>query len=308
MLASRRYIKHPICSAKLLEPHIEHTNDNIFAAMQDLRCPVYATTKIDGIRGEKTDDLKSRRLKMIPNVSIRRRAMIIPCGFDMELADTSISFDEIESIVMSEEHEQADRIDFHLIDNWVIQGGYLDRIEAAILLIDINKLPIKYEYPVKCNNPQELMDFFLKIESEHGEGICFRTPDSPYKEGYSTLDEQYLVKLCRFIRTEVTIIGFEEQMMNTASAKRNAVGMMDRTKSKEMKFGKNTLGKFLVRDSNGLEFKVGTGVGLTDARRREIWDNRDKYINQTITIKSKGHGVKVKPRSPVYIGMRKDNQ
>ena len=298
-------------AAKLMPSGMEVTNDNILAQMKLLRFPVIATLKLDGIRAVKTDDLFSRTLKLIPNISIRTRAMKIPRGFDMELFNPELSFDEIESIVMSEEHEESDKIKFYFLDKYDINGDYkarlchvLDYCICSTVRFDFDVLMPNTNFAI--DSAERLLEFFLRCEQEQGEGICFRLPDSPYKQGRSTLKEQYLVKLCRTIRQEVTVIGFEEQTMNINPTKRNAVGMMDRRKTLDGKLGKNTLGKFIVKDKNGLEFRVGTGTGLTDKRRQEIWDNRDCWYNKLITIEHKPHGQKIKPRSPIYIGERRD--
>jgi DNA ligase-1 len=156
-----------------------------------------------------------------------------------------------------------------------------------------------------CDTPQELFEHFLRFETMEGEGICFRTPDSPYKQGRSTLKEQYLVKLARFIREEVIIIGFKEQLMNTNAEKRNAVGMMNRRKTVGG-MGKNTLGAFVCQCKDGTTIDVGTGVGLTDNLRKLIWLNKDKYIGKQITIKHKPHGMKKKLISPIFVGFRNE--
>ena len=94
--------------------------------------------------------------------------------------------------------------------------------------------------------------------------------------------------------------------MNTNSEKRNALGRMSRRKTVGG-FGKNTLGAFVVEDKvSGQKFNVGTGVGLTDTLRKKIWDNRDCYFGKTITIKHKPHGMKVLPRSPIFVGFREE--
>lgn len=302
--------KRPMLACALLPSDIEHTNDNILRAMERLKYPVIATLKKDGIRAVKTDDLKSRTLNLIPNVSIRRRAMVIPAGFDMELWSPDLQYDEIESIVMSEEHEKSDKIGFHFIDNWKANNGiynhygYASRISSGWHLKGYMLLPVVYPNLQLCNNAIELMTYFLRCEKENGEGICFRTLDSPYKQGRSTLKEQYLVKLSRYVRSEWTVYGFEEQQENTNPVKRNAVGRMDRSKTVAGTRGKDTLGSLLIRNKEGLETRVGTG--FTDQLRRKIWNDRDCYEGQTVVIKSKPYGVKVKPRSPVFMGFRKE--
>jgi len=143
------------------------------------------------------------------------------------------------------------------------------------------------------------------VEEEAGEGICFRTPTSPYKCGRSTLKEQYLVKLCRNMTGEAMVIGFSEQLENTNSAKWNRIGNMDRSSYQDGLVGKSTLGSLSVKDmESGIEFSIGTGVGLTDSVRQTIWDNQDKYLGKVVTYKTKTHGKKVKPRSPILKGFR----
>lgn len=299
--------KKPLLAASLMSPDMEHTNENILQTMKQLTFPVIATLKLDGIRALKTHDLVSRTLKMIPNESIRRRAMKLNRGFDMELFSTDLSYDIIESIVMSEEHERSSEIKFHLLDIYSMEAGYDERMhrmlqfEGSITWDDIVFPTLEHIW-----NADDLMEFFLKCEEEEGEGICFRRVNSPYKQGRSTLKEQFLVKLSRYLRSEVTIIGFEEQMENTNSIKRNAIGKIDRSKCAGGMVSKGTLGAFLCVTEDGKPVRVGTGVGLTDSLRQSVWNNKRLWLNKQITIKSKPHNMKIAPRSPIYCGRREE--
>ena len=301
----------PMLAAPLLKPDVEHTDKNILEAMSHLRYPVLASLKKDGIRGIMLGELASRTLNKIPNESIRQRAEKLPYGFDMELWNPSLAYDEVESIVMSQKHPKSELIQFHILDWWFNNDvcGYQQRINLASShtcnegYTDVVS-PLANLWMLRT--PQDLLEAFKQVEEERGEGICFRTPDSPYKQGRSTLREQYLVKLARYVRTECTIIGFVEQMFNGNDDRKNPIGLMKRRSLKGGLIGKSVLGAFQVRDANGLEFTVGTGIGLTDSKRAEIWDNQDKWLGKTIVIKSKSHGVKIKPRSPIYVGMRSE--
>ena len=189
----------------------------------------------------------------------------------MELWNPSLSYDEVESIVMSREHLDSDKIQFHVLDWWLPEENY-----------DIRCRMVRKEYmtdtdvntdgccPCVCGSAEALFEYFQYAESQEGEGICFRLPLSPYKMGRSTLREQYLVKLSRYLRTEVKIIGFTEQMLNSNPEKRSPIGMMARRKTIAGSVGKNTLGAFLCELPNGDKIDVGTGVGLTDALRKKI--------------------------------------
>jgi DNA ligase 1 len=296
----------PLLAASLLPPDSKHDNDTILTALQRLRFPVCSSLKMDGIRAIRTSDLFSRTLHLIPNLSVRYRSMKLPAGFDCELWNSQLQYHEVESIVMSAKHEREHLIEFHAIDWFIEHMPYYMRCSRLAGLVTDAWADVFFKMPIICHTPRELLEYFLKVEQEEGEGICFRLANSPYKQGRSTLREQYLVKLCRYVRTECVVIGLEEQMCNANTKRYNAVGLMDRQSLGVNMIGKNTMGAFIVRDSNGLEFRVGTGVGLTDALRKEIWDNQDKWIGQTIVIKHKPHGLKVKPRSPVFCGKRNE--
>lgn len=283
----------------LLESGVEHSDNNILKAMKKLRYPVLATLKMDGIRALRCDILRSRTMKMIPNLSLCHRALDLPVGFDMELWSPKLDYNAIQSIVMSREHPLSDRIEFHVFDDWRVNAPYTERLKG---ILDSSSNLFHFQKPFMAYDYYELFILFKIWESNEGEGICFRTPDSPYKNGRSTLREQYLVKLCRYIFSEVEVIGFTEQFENTNTEKHNDVDKMDRSKALDGLKPKKTLGAFVVKNEHNLVFSVGTGVGLTDDVRKEIWLTQDKWLGKVIKIRSKAHGVKIKPRSPTYWG------
>jgi DNA ligase-1 len=303
-------IFQPMLAAPLLPPSVEHTDGNILEAMSKLKYPVMATVKMDGIRALVLDmpcgkSLVSRRLKLIPREDLQRNAMIIPIGFDMEIWYPETEFCDITSAVMSEYPENPCNLEFHVLD-WFMDAPYNDRMSALFDYFLVSNLSwLKCEQPVTCYNHKQLFAFEKRI-IETGEGICFRAPDSPYKQGRSTLKEQYLVKLARFVYSEVKVINFIEKMHNLCPEKRDGTGHMNRSTSKDFDIGAGTLGAFEVEDENGLRFKIGTGSGLNDNLRDKIWRNQDKYFGKTLRIKSKAHGKKIKPRNPCYAGFRED--
>jgi hypothetical protein len=303
----------PLLAAPLMPSDLPHSDDNILAAMKQLRYPVWGSLKLDGIRGVRCGDLFSRTLKLIPNIQVRFKSMKLPTGFDCELYNPELAYDEIESIVMSEIHPDYQKIQFHVLD-WYDNGtaGYLQRCIDIQRNLSPQWADVHFGFPVLCKDADELMQFFLRAEQDEGEGICFRLANGLYVqksgiENRSTLREQLLVKLARFVRTEVTVLRIIEASENTNREKRNALGKMDRSHTIEGRVGKGMLGAFWVRNAEGLEFKVGAGV-MKHRDRITTWQEQDKWVGQTITIKSKAHGVKVKPRSPTYCGLRKDGQ
>lgn len=304
--------KKPMRACHLLAPDTKPTNENIIAAMRQLRMPVMATVKMDGIRAFLFDDLTSRTLKKIPNEKLRERArLLLPRGADMELWNKDLPYHEIESIVMSKEHPDWEKINFHLLDMVVMprEDGHVYQYVERMNMIGefMQSVPpdsnVKFAPPLVCHTPEELLQLFLLVEEECGEGICWRTFNSPYKQGKCTPREQYLFKLCRWAIEEAEIIGFKEQEENGNPDRRHATGAMNRSKAQDMMYGKDTLGAFIVRKGD-MTFTIGTGVGLTDSLRKEIWMNQDKYLGKFLKYKCKKHGEKHKPRSPVYWGLR----
>lgn len=306
----------PLLAASLMPSDIEHSNTNILEAMQKLRYPVIATRKVDGVRGLRFNHtLLSRSLKKIPNKVIQEMATILPGGFDVEICNDSLPYNENESIIMSEEHEHSALMQFHVLD-WYVEGGYLSRLQdIAIAMIDLPQSHVRFDNGVWCVNADQLMRYFLLVEVEDGEGICFRTPDSLYvqkksKENRSTLIEQTLVKLSRFIREEAIIVGFEEQMCNTNPDGFDAFGKIKRSKAIGGMKGKGTLGALVCSIGadvcTGRLCEIRIATGLTDQQRYNIWTHKKDFFGKTIVFKHKPYGKKNKPRSPIFVGFRKD--
>jgi len=308
-----KQFKRPLLAASLLPSDTESTNEQIMEALRKLHYPKIASWKEDGIRATKwTAGLASRTMLRIPNRSIQERAKLIPNGHDMELGNRAVPYNKIESIVMSEEHKDSDLINFLLLDIYM-DGPYHKRLEAMeSYMMDWCRTPKTYIVDYKwCINPQELMDYFLYVESLEGEGICIRRPDGLYiqkdtKDNRSTLDEETLLKLTRWKNSECIVEGFIEQTENTNGIKYNAIGRMNRSKCKDLMIPKNTLGTLLVRDIHtNVQFEISTGIGLNFTLRKEIWMNKPKYMSTVWMYKYKGGG-KNKPRSPILKGQRKE--
>ncbi len=208
--------KEPLLAISLLAPKVPTTDENILSAMAKLRYPVWVTDKEDGVRALRFNGgLLSRRLKKIVNPMVVSRSLIIPGGMDIELANSSMSFHEVSGIVRNSKSPIADseKIHFHLLD-WYIEGNYLFRMNHILEIMKYMPEFVKFQFPVKCDNKEELFNYFLTSEVMGKEGICFRSPNLEYPQKYprenrSTLKEQYLIKLTRFHYDEAKIVGFE---------------------------------------------------------------------------------------------------
>jgi DNA ligase-1 len=142
----------------------------------------------------------------------------------------------------------------------------------------------------------------------HGfEGVIVRKPDSPYKFGRSSVRQLYLGKIKRFKDDEARIIDFDEQLENANPATVDARGETERSHHQANMIPKNTLGKLICEHPKFGTISIGTGRGLTHSLRQEIWDNRDAYLGKMIKFKYFPIGMKYKPRLPIFLGFRDEN-
>jgi DNA ligase-1 len=280
------------------------------AAIKDpskLQFPLWASPKFDGIRCViRGGRALSRTLKPIPNNFVREILEALPLeGFDGELMIDG-KFSQVASAIMSREGEPC-------FTYWAFdltseqERPYVRRHKELAERIDA--LPAGARECVKLT-PQVIVSTLEEVQrveetalADGYEGLILRTPEAIYKHGRSTVREQGLLKLKRFIDAEAEIIGFEEQMANNNALETDHLGYAKRSHAKAGKVGKGTLGALLVRDlESGVEFRLGTG--LDDALRAEIWANQEVYLGELVTYKSQPHGKKDKPRLPVFLRFR----
>lgn len=274
--------------------------------------PYLATPKIDGIRFLMVGgQAVSRSFKPIRNEHIQRLlSATLPDGVDGELT-VGENFQESTSGVMSFDGEpDFTAWIFDYVDPYNDEIlPYTERLEQleGLNLDELNNL-----YRVKVLSRPELVqdeDELAEIEArwtEEGyEGVMLRDPNGTYKMGRATVRSQILLKVKQFVDAEATVIGFVEQMHNENEAEKDAFGRTKRSKMLEGLTPAGTLGALVVRTEDGVEFNIGTGF---DAETRQtIWDNREEYLGRLAKFKSMTHGTKDRPRHPVFIGWRHED-
>lgn len=280
--------------------------------MAKIKYPVYCTPKLDGIRCLKVDGKAvSRNFKPIPNTHIREFIEEnFPDGVDGEIMIDGASFQRITSAVMSEDGEPEfiycvfDYVN-SLSDDYIKRMTQLGNLSSALLRVKGGMKNYKSLQPVRVNNEEELLTYEQFCLSQGYEGIMLRSPDGPYKCGRSTEKEGYLLKLKRFEDAEAWVTGFEERMHNANEQKRDAFGHAERSSHKANMVPTGMLGALVVDKGDGVVFKIGTG--FTEEQRKEIWNNRHKYMSKLVKFKSQPTGVKEAPRFPVFLGWRHEN-
>lgn len=267
----------------------------------DLKFPLMATPKLDGIRCIIKNGIPvSRNFKPIPNKFVQNELRGLPDDLDGELMLKNGDFNAVQSAIMSEEGEP----DFvYNIFDQCDNNPYYTRIALATRVLALSIPRINIVFPIMVNSLIQLAKYEKKAIEQGYEGVMLRTPDSPYKFGRSTMKEQYLMKLKRFEDSEARIIGFVEQMHNDNPIEVNDVGNNIRTKKQANMTPAGTLGMLLVKDiHNGIEF--GLGTGFSAELRKIIWNNQATFMGKIVNYKYQG--IVDKPRFPSFRGFRSD--
>lgn len=278
--------------------------------LEQVRLPVYVSTKLDGIRCVIIDGVAySRSLKPIRNKFIQS---IIGNekynGFDGELVVGNIYdkdvFQKTTSGVMSEQGEP--NFVFYVFDDFTHPTlPYSERADIMRDKVDTVTDHIKFLGQKLIHNIDGINSLLEKEQSLGGEGLILRNPNGEYKFGRSTPKQQLSVKLKFFEQQEYKIVDVVERMHNPNEARVNELGYTERSSHKDNMVPMNTFGAFVMELQDGRNFNVGSGLGLTDAVRKEIWNNRDKCIGKIATVRQMKVGSKNGiPRLPTFVGLR----
>lgn len=281
--------------------------------LNDLVFPVLVSPKLDGIRCMRPFDgqpLMSRKLKPIPNAFVQSvlgpSGACVPVGFDGELMlRDNPSFNAVQSAVMREDGE-PDFV-YHVFDIHCTHGGFKERYRTLCNVVGamMHKRIVAVPHLI-ASNVDELLALEGRYLEQGYEGAMVRSIDGPYKFGRSSTKQGFLLKLKRFEDAEAEIIGCIELMHNDNVATKDELGRTKRSSHKANKRASGTLGAFLVRRADGVEFEIGTG--FTAEQRENFWCLRDDLIGSHVTYKfqpdpSNTEG-KYKPRFPVFLHFR----
>jgi DNA ligase 1 len=285
--------------------------------------PKLASPKYDGIRAVvRGGKLWSRNGKLIPNVSLQKRfGRKAYEGFDGELVagHATADFNYCQSVIMSGAHEDEDTVKFYVFD--FLRGnvaGYayaarMKELAKAVIggtnsndayIVVVEGQEVRSQAEANIREAELLMLGF--------EGMMLRDPSGAHKAGRSTMREQGLIAIKRFVQAEGRITGYTEQETNTNEATVDELGRTKRSSAKAGKVKNGKLGNVKVEiiacseapEMVGTENEVGTG--FNDDQRTIFWQQRKGLIGQIITFKFQAHGSKDAARIPVFIGFRPD--
>ena len=283
--------------------------------IQKITYPVLGSYKTDGIRCllHPEHGPVARSFKPIPNDHIRKtlealmKVKPLSKGLDGELATYTNGvlddFHTVSSKVMSKDGEPSFKLlVFDCFDDPDAPFSIrIDRADDAVRMVNVACLEFVEHYVVKSAMDLAIMKD-AHLEDGH-EGTMSRAPDAPYKQGRSTLKQEWLLKHKVWRHAEGTVIGYEELMINGNEQKINELGDKVRGSSKAGKIPGGTLGA-IVLDTDWGEVKLGTGKGLDRNLRDTLWREREQNVGRLVTFKYMPHGTKNKPRLPGWVGFR----
>ncbi len=268
--------------------------------------PYAATPKIDGIRFLMVEgQAVTRSFKPIRNEHIQQLlSSNLPDGIDGELTSGS-TFQDCGSIMRIKGEPQVKVWIFDYLNPEFELKPYMERMDQLRNVESFNLPSYEILYPVMVSNQQQIDGLMIKSLKDGYEGLMLRDPNGTYKFGRSSVKENILLKVKDFMDDEAEIISFREKMVNTNEATKDNFGRSKRSSSHEGLIPAGTLGGFILRRSDGVEFSCGSG--LNDSIREEIWNNQAKYLGKLVKYKYMTTGVKDLPRHPVFIGFRDES-
>lgn len=193
---------------------------------------------------------------------------------------------------------------YHVFDychpDWLKRPFY-ERLEMskAMLPATDNYHHVQHSY---IDNEDQLLEFETHCLSLGFEGIMMRDPVGPYKCNRGTFLEGWIYKLKRFEDAEAPVVGIYERMTNNNVAGEDSFGNTKRSHHQENKVGSGMAGGFIVHYM-GMELDVAPG-NFKHPQLKEIWENKEKYIDNLLKFRFMSYGMKDKPRFIRAVGWR----
>jgi len=279
--------------------------------LKDLHYPIVGSPKLDGFRCI-VDDQGALTSSMKPFTNrFVAETMKNPVfkGLDGELIVGSPFKENEDDDVFHRTSGPLRRFDgqpdfhFYVFDDW--KQGHLTYKERWIdsVLENDKRIIVLEQKILECAD--DVIAYEKEMVELGYEGAMIRSLDGRYKEGRCTLREMNIFKRKPFEECEAVIVGVEEQMANLNEKVTNNLGLSSRSSCQANKVPKNTLGMFVCQsDLWEKEFKAGTGTGFDDKKKKEIWDNKEAFIGQIVTVKYQKYGSIERPRMPKVIKIR----
>jgi DNA ligase-1 len=184
------------------------------------------------------------------------------------------------------------------------RAPFRERIQRAaerVAAINHPRLVLLTHRPVM--NLESMLAFESLAVDQGFEGVMLRDPNGHYKFGRSTLVENLLLKVKRFVSEEATIVALEEQVENLTESEEDLLGRAKKSVSKDAQVGTGMVGAFVVETPTYGKFRISAS-GLSHKDRKKAWENPNDYIGRLARYKYFPHGVVDVPRHGVFEAIR----
>lgn len=201
-------------------------------------------------------------------------------------------------------------VKFYVFDHFAhTNDSYEFRLERAAYAIG-NLDPDRVELipQTSITSLSDLLQWEATYLAQGYEGIMLRSPTTPYKHGRTSVLDDDLWKLKRFMDGEATVVRVEEAEENTNEARTDAFGRTKRSSVKAGKVGKGMVGTIVVQDPEWGELRLSPGT-MPHSERLSLWSDGRRgrtLVGQVVHWRAFGYGVKEKPRFARYYGARFD--
>lgn len=277
--------------------------------------PLAGFLKLDGIRMLVHNGVGySRSLKPLPNLCLQ--AKVAADAERLEGFDGEVIVGEFtDEFCFKNSHRACMKVDleadhrFICFDMWDQDADYSDRYDTLVFLATKGQVPMVEVLDFEVIETMERLNKFKDENLDAGhEGSIFRRLDAPYKNGRATTKTGWMYKHKSRVDTEVTVIGFNELMINNNPKITNEVGRSQRSSHKENLEPGGTLGSIecsgFFEDGRPFTTKIGVFSGFTKEDLQNIWNKREKFMGAQMKIKYMGIGSDQAPRTPVALGFR----
>ncbi len=298
------------------------------ADLDAVRFPCIVQPKIDGVRAMNLNGtLTGRSLKTFEGTGITEyfsRPEFIGLDGEMTLGDKPNCGERLCSLTtgaMGRFKDVSEMADLHW---WVFDHlkspswGYRQRYsELSALVAELNHPRIKRVPMYAPASQNELREYIARFAEEGYEGTIIRNPDAPYKEGRATKKGQELWRVKPWSDAEILVTGITQGEKNSNEAKKNLLGRTERSSSKDGMAPNSEVGSIqgtMLADffdpntgrllfSRGLSITVSPGE-MTAAEALYYWAHPEEIVGHIVKFKHMTHGVKDKPRFPIYLSHR----
>lgn len=281
-----------------------------------IRFPVIAMPKIDGVRGVNFNGrLTGRSLKEHRNTFVTERFSAFKLrGLDGELAlgnPTDPDLCRRTSSALSTIAGSPD-VKWYLFDIMLTteirqREPYYKRVQRVDLWVDYlqdtspelaeHLRVIKYLY---IHDWPSLQAYHASNIEAGYEGTVFRDPDSRYKYGRSTVNDQCLMRIKDFVVDEARVLSVKEGRTNNNLPTVDARGLTERSTHSENMEPSGQIGTLICQDlTTGDTISVSPGR-MPHADREYYWNAQEQIIGRTVKYQHFPHGRKDSPRMATF--------